>query len=118
MKQKGFITTTSKYHYIFLTEKCRLTIYTIAAFIRKMTETQKLPPEKAEAILQDRTALAEMRKRIESCTVEINGDHYHIEVGNPEKPHAILNYPLQEKCVVIFSEGKAKPIIKEIYEEA
>lgn len=121
MKQNAFITTTAKWHYILLTEKRRITIYTIAAFLRKMTETQKLPPEKAEAIMQDRAALAEMRKRIEPCTYEITGEtpYHHIEVGNPERPHAILNYPLEEKCVIIFSEGKAaKPIIRELYEEA
>lgn len=118
MKQNAFITTTAKWHYILLTEKRRITIYTIAAFLRKMTETQKLPPEKAEAIMQDRAALVEMRKRIEPCTIEIT-DKYHIEVGNPERPHTILNYPLEEKCVIIFSEGKAtKPIIRELYEEA
>lgn len=118
MKQNAFITTTAKWHYILLTEKRRITIYTIAAFVRKMTETQKLPPEKAEAIMQDRAALAEMRKRIEPCTIEIT-DKYHIEVGNPERPHAILNYPLEEKCVIIFTEGKTtKPIIRELYEEA
>lgn len=118
MKQNAFITTTAKWHYILLTEKRRITIYTIAAFLRKMTETQKLPSEKAEAIMQDRVALAEMRKRIEPCTIDIT-DKYHIEVGNPERPHAILNYPLEEKCVIIFSEGKAaKPIIRELYEEA
>lgn len=113
MKQNAFITTTAKWHYILLTEKRRITIYTIAAFLRKMTETQKLPPEKAEAIMQDRAALAEMRKRIEPCTIEIT-DKYHIEVGKSE-----LNYPLEEKCVIIFTEGKAaKPIIRELYEEA
>lgn len=82
-----------------------------------MTEIQELPPEKAEAILQDREARAEVRKRIKRCTYEIiQGEtpYHHIEVGS----NAILNYPLEDKRVVVFYVDKIKPIISEIYKEA
>lgn len=114
MKQNGYITTTSKYHFVMLTERRRLSIYMIAAFLRKIAETQGIPDKKLEVAIADRATLGEMRKRIERCTLE-SGDHYHIEVGSPEKPHAILNYPLTDKSVVIFEEPKPKPIIAEIY---
>lgn len=117
MKQRGYITTTNKYHYIMLTEKRRLSIYMVAAFLRKIAETQGITDQKLKAALADRAAIGETRKRIKPCTLEICTDHYHIEVGSPEKPHAILNYPLSEKCVVIFEEQKPKPIITEIYKE-
>lgn len=117
MKQNGFITSTGKYHYILLTDRKNVTIYMIAAFVRKIAETQGLPPEKAEAILQDREARAEVRKRIERCTYEVTDgkhSHVHIEVGS----HSILNYPINDKRIVIFGVEKIKPIISEIYKEA
>lgn len=117
MKQHGYITTTNKYHYVMLTEKHRLSIYMVAAFLRKIAETQTIDDKKLTAALSDRAAIGEMRKQIKPCTLEICGDHYHIEIGNPEKPNAILNIPLSEKCVVTFEEQKPQPIITEIYKK-
>lgn len=111
----GFITTTNKHHYILLTEKRRLTIYMINSFICKMTETQNLPPKKAEELMRSRRTVSDIRKRIEPCRLEKCSDHYHIEVGKPEKPHSIINIPLTEKCVVVFKESRPKPML---YEEA
>lgn len=113
MKQNGYITTTNKHHYILISEKRKVSIYMLAAIIRKMAETQNLPPGRAEAIMNNREARAEVRKRIEPCTLEISNDHYHIEIKN----HTILNYPIDENVVVIFEEPKAKPIINNFYKE-
>ncbi len=118
MKQNGFITTTNKRHYILLTEKRNVTTYMLAAMIRKMAETQNLPSEMAEEIMRDSHTRREFRKRIEPCRLEKCSNHYHIEVGKPEKPHSIINIPLTEKCVVVFEEGKPKPMLSKLYEEA
>lgn len=112
MKKHGYITTAGKHHYLLLTDKRHITIYVIAALVRKIIETKGLPPEKAEAIMNDRTALAEVRKRIQPCTLEICVDHIHIEVGKSERPSAILNYPKDNDTVIIFAEGKTSPIIR------
>ena len=63
--------------------------------------------------MRDSTTRREFRKRIIPCTYEIIDDRQHIEIGKSE-----LNYPISEKCVIIFEEPKPKPIISEIYEEA
>lgn len=118
MKKHGYITTTNKYHFVMLTEKHKLSIYMVAAFLRKIAETQNISETKLKTALADRAAIGATRKHIQQCTLEICADHYHIEVGKPEKPNAILNIPLTEKSVVTFEEPKkAKPIISEIYEE-
>lgn len=117
MKQRGYITTTNKYHFVMLTEKRRLSIYMVAAFLRKIAETQDITDQKLKAALTDRAAIGETRKRIKPCTLENCSDHYHIEVGSPEKPNTILNIPLSEKCVVIFEEQKPQPMITEIYKK-
>lgn len=113
MKKRGYITTTSKYHFILLSEKQKFTVYMLAAMIRKIAETQELPPEMAEAAMRDSTTRREFRKRIVPCIYEIMDGRQHIEIGKSE-----LNYPISEKCVVVFEEPKPKPIITEIYEEA
>lgn len=112
MKDRGYITTAGKHHYLLLTEKRHITIYVIVALVRKIIETKGFPPEKAETIINDRTALAEVRKRIQPCTLEICADHIHIEVGKSERPSVILNYPKDDDTVIIFAEGKVSPIIQ------
>ena len=121
MKEKGYITTAGKHHYIMITDKAKVSVYMIAAFARKIAEVRELPPEKLAALLQNRDAMKEMRKRIERCTIELcensAGKYYHIEAGKAERPHMISNCPIEDNMVIVFRETKAQPIIHDYYKE-
>lgn len=118
--KKGYITTTSKHHFILLTEKRKVSEYMMLAMIRKMAEIENVSPEAAAAELQSREARAYFRKQIETCTFDIVKNeypYYNIVVGKPEKPHAWLHIPLSDKRVIVFGELNGRPIPTE-YKEA
>lgn len=113
MKKRGYIITTSRYHYLLLTEKRRLSIYLLFAIAHKIREVEA-PAAKPTTELQDRAVCGQLRKMISPCEAEVVQDYYNIVVGKPEKPSAILHIPLEEKKVIVFGELNGKPTPAEI----
>jgi hypothetical protein len=46
----------------------------------------------------------ELRKLIEPCTVTKTDSKYQVTIGKANKPHTILNYPIEEAGKLIFIE--------------
>lgn len=122
MNNNAYITCTGKHYYVLLTGKRRITVNMICSFLRKIAEVQNISAEKWVAIIKDRDACREMRKRIDPCRYEERtgaaGNYHHIEVGNIDRPSTVINCPTAENAVVIFTEDKVNRRLAEILEEA
>lgn len=100
----GYVTTTKNKHYVLTTEKRKVTIYMITAFVRKIAEIEKYNSDWVDAVLHDKKCVAELRKRIDKCRLEKEGDMYTLIIGKPEKPSMIGKFPISDHSIVEFSE--------------
>ena len=103
----GYITTTTNWHYVLITDKRKITVRMIESFINAIANNQNIPFEKVDAVLRDRKSIAEMRKRIVPCridSIEIDGKpFYHIEAGKDiDKPSMFGNW--KSESVITFTE--------------
>ena len=101
MNNKGFIMTSGKHHCIMLTDsKCK-TKEILKQFI---TENPDLEKARAEILKRFDLYMDDIRKMIEPCTVVKTESKYQITIGKKDRPHTILNYPIDESGKLIFIE--------------
>lgn len=114
----GYIVSTRKKHYVLITGKKYVNVYMIAAFLRKIAETEGITDEKLETVLTDRQAMTAMRKRIEPCTIQKltdeAGDYYNIAVGKVN-PTFTGNFYVKDGQIITFTEARDNPHIAEIF---
>lgn len=99
MNNKGFIMTQGKCHCIMLTDsKCK----TKEIVKRFITENPDLEKVRTEILGKFDLYANDLRKMIEPCTVVKTECKYQITIGKKDRPHAILNYPIDECGKLIF----------------
>lgn len=99
MNNKGFIMTSGKHHCIMLTDsKCK------SKEILKRFVTENPDFQKARTEILDKFDLYmdDIRKMIEPCTVIKTENKYQITIGKKDRPHTILNYPINDSGKLIF----------------
>ena len=115
---RGYYTNTGKKQYVLITEKKCVNVYMITAFLRKIAETEGITDDKLTAVLTDRQAMAEMRKRIEPCTIDKFtdefGEYYNVAVGKLN-PTFTGNFYVKDGQIITFTEAKGNPHIAEIF---
>ena len=101
MNNKGYIMTSGKHHCIMLTDsKCK----TKEILKRFITENPDLENARTEILAKFDLFADDLRKLIEPCTVIKTESKYQITIGKKERPHTILNYPIDECGKLIFIE--------------
>ena len=97
---KGYIMTSGKHHCIMLTDSNCKTKEIVKRFV---TENPDIPETKKAAILDKIDLFADdLRKMIEPCSVIKTDSKYQITIGKKNRPHTILNYPIEENGKLIF----------------
>lgn len=98
----GYVMTSGKHHCIMLTDSKQKTKEIVTRFVTENPDIK----EKAKTEILQRFDLYvnDLRKMIEPCTVLKTEDKYQITIGKKDRPHAILNYPIEESGKLIFIE--------------